>query len=203
MEKFLAVFLGLIAVSSATILPCSAGKGLLPKSVVVQDCDANERCSFVRGRSFKADVQFTARKNIRLKCCWQKEESKLKCINSVWTSLDDPASQCYDRWNEGWNGSTGWSLRRLQLVARRCHPVPCSSWKRHHLEVEHPCRVDRSTRSNSAGSFSFRTRQQITILLRCSRTNCCILGQVLCQKNNKKANFDWIFYTFPFIIKKH
>lgn len=62
MER-LVIFLSLASIASAAILPCSQSIPF-PKSVVVEDCDGFEdRCGFVRGKSFKADVQFTACEN--------------------------------------------------------------------------------------------------------------------------------------------
>lgn len=60
--KLLVFVFASIAATAATVLPCAPDKGPMPKSVTIQSCDPAERCDLVRGRSFKADVQFTARK---------------------------------------------------------------------------------------------------------------------------------------------
>lgn len=58
--KQLIIFLSLASVVSAAILPCSQSIPF-PKSVFIEDCDGfDERCGFIRGKSFKADIQFTA-----------------------------------------------------------------------------------------------------------------------------------------------
>lgn len=58
--KQLIIFLGFATVASAAILPCSQSIPF-PKSVFIEDCDGlEERCGFIRGKSFKADIQFTA-----------------------------------------------------------------------------------------------------------------------------------------------
>lgn len=51
----------LFAISAATLLPCSKEKGPMPKSVVMENCNGVDRCEFIRGALFKADVTFTAR----------------------------------------------------------------------------------------------------------------------------------------------
>lgn len=52
-----------VAFTTGAILPCVGNNGPLPKAVVIESCDGiEERCEFVRGRSFKADVTFKARK---------------------------------------------------------------------------------------------------------------------------------------------
>ena len=61
MLRLVILLLGLLAVSSSTVLPCPGDKGPMPKSVSIEDCDGSEKCGFVRGKSFKADVTFTAR----------------------------------------------------------------------------------------------------------------------------------------------
>lgn len=58
--KLIVFAFALVAITTATILPCPVEKGPMPKSVTIQSCDPTERCDFVRGRSFKADVLFTA-----------------------------------------------------------------------------------------------------------------------------------------------
>lgn len=62
MKYFLIATLALIGTAAATVVPCTPDKGPFPMSVTIQDCDADERCSFVRGKSFKADITFTASK---------------------------------------------------------------------------------------------------------------------------------------------
>lgn len=71
----LVVLLGLYGASSATVLPCPVDKGPMPKSVTIEECDAPDNCELIRGKHFKADVQFTARET-RF-CCFQSEKLKL------------------------------------------------------------------------------------------------------------------------------
>lgn len=59
--ELLIVLAASISVAMAAVMPCSGNKGPMPKSVSIADCDAGERCEFVRGSSIKADVVFTAR----------------------------------------------------------------------------------------------------------------------------------------------
>lgn len=58
--KQLIVFLSFVSIAFASILPCSQSIPF-PKAVVIEDCDAlDDRCAFIRGKNFKADIQFTA-----------------------------------------------------------------------------------------------------------------------------------------------
>lgn len=67
LKQFLTLF-ALIAVVTADILPCTSDKGALPKAVTIENCEnLDDQCDFVRGKEFKADVTFKARKNI---CKW-------------------------------------------------------------------------------------------------------------------------------------
>lgn len=43
------------------IAPCAAGKGSLPKNIIVLDCKENENCEFVRGRAVLIDFEFVTR----------------------------------------------------------------------------------------------------------------------------------------------
>lgn len=67
MKKQLVVLVALVTLASAKVMPCAGSKGPLPKLVTDDDCDldSDERCGFIRGKSFKADITFTARKT----CC--------------------------------------------------------------------------------------------------------------------------------------
>lgn len=56
------VLFAMLGASAATVLPCPAGKGPMPKSVIIEGCMAPEKCELVRGQVFKAEVEFTARK---------------------------------------------------------------------------------------------------------------------------------------------
>lgn len=65
--KTVVLLLATVAFATAAILPCVGNNGLLPKAVVVDSCDSSEeRCEFVRGKSFKADVTFRARKIMKI-----------------------------------------------------------------------------------------------------------------------------------------
>lgn len=61
MNRLVVLLLVSASVTSGAILPCVSKGGPLPKAVVIEDCDGiEERCEFVRGKSFKADVTFKA-----------------------------------------------------------------------------------------------------------------------------------------------
>lgn len=62
--KVVIAFLLLAVIASTAnskIIQCATGKGNLPKSVTVLDCDNNEDCEFIRGKSVLADFEFVAR----------------------------------------------------------------------------------------------------------------------------------------------
>lgn len=60
-----AITLLLLAVIAGTanskIMQCAFGKGNLPNSVTVLDCNSGEDCEFIRGKSLLADFEFVAR----------------------------------------------------------------------------------------------------------------------------------------------
>ncbi|KAL7017894.1 hypothetical protein ACKWTF_010559 [Chironomus riparius] len=48
----------------AKVSPCATDKGPLPKSVIIANCDKDEVCDFVRGRSIIGDFEFEAKSDI-------------------------------------------------------------------------------------------------------------------------------------------
>ena len=63
MNVVIALFFLAVTTSSANskIIQCAAGKGNLPISVTVLDCNNAEDCEFIRGKSVLADFEFVAR----------------------------------------------------------------------------------------------------------------------------------------------
>lgn len=43
------------------IVKCADGKGDLPKSITVLDCNNDEDCEFIRGKAVLADFEFVTR----------------------------------------------------------------------------------------------------------------------------------------------
>lgn len=63
MKVVIAFYLLAVIASTANskIIQCAAGKGNLPSSVTVLDCNNAEDCEFIRGKSVLADFEFVAR----------------------------------------------------------------------------------------------------------------------------------------------
>lgn len=59
--KILVIIISLIPFAYAKLEACASGKGNLPKSVTIVNCEANEDCDFVRGKSIIGDFEFDAR----------------------------------------------------------------------------------------------------------------------------------------------
>lgn len=57
----LILILAILVKVKSKIAPCAAGKGSLPKSITVLDCNSQEDCEFVRGKAFLADFEFITR----------------------------------------------------------------------------------------------------------------------------------------------
>ncbi|KAG5672329.1 hypothetical protein PVAND_002463 [Polypedilum vanderplanki] len=60
MEVILTLFLAFIPLAFSVLQPCTVDKGPLPKSVTIVNCDNNEDCDFVRGKSVIGDFEFVA-----------------------------------------------------------------------------------------------------------------------------------------------
>lgn len=57
--------LSISATSAVYFEACATGSGPMPKEVASEDCEADsDRCKFYRQSTFKAIIDFTARKNV-------------------------------------------------------------------------------------------------------------------------------------------
>lgn len=62
MKIITTIFCAFIPFVWAKLAPCSSDKGAFPKSVTIANCDTNEVCDFVRGKSIIGDFEFEASK---------------------------------------------------------------------------------------------------------------------------------------------
>ena len=60
MKTFIVIFCALVPLVWSRLAPCSSDKGPLPKSVKIANCENDEDCDFVRGKTVLGDFEFEA-----------------------------------------------------------------------------------------------------------------------------------------------
>ena len=63
MKILIAIFCATVPFVWTKLVPCASDKGPLPKSVVIANCDKDEVCDFIRGKSIIGDFEFEASKH--------------------------------------------------------------------------------------------------------------------------------------------